>query len=719
MNWYSPETVEKHPFKNPYFLGILALKLVIGTFVGSHFIRDLFVPFVQYYAMHPFSNPWDAFMELGRLKAFPYHAGMLAFLAPVRMLFFWLPDPGWEVATFADFFSIRVSLLLADVAIYWVLVKWFAGKTRSLLLLYWASPLVIYISYFHGQLDVIPVAMLMLSLHFLRNGWMLRSAAMFGLGLGTKTTALLALPFFAVYTWRNLGKVAVVKWLGLAAAVAAALIIPLSSSPGYRTLVLGAEEQLWLFKIGYEVPIVGTSVYFAVFALAILLMRFLDYKKVNFDLTVMYAGLAMVVVVALVPPMPGWFMWLYPMVVYAAMLSPRRTGWNIVFLDAAFLAWFLMFAPTADLFSAMALLSPGMAGGGPPWWLLPQGLGDKLGGIVLTLLVASEFNLFYWLYRTGVKSNAVYAPPERPLLVGISGDSGTGKDTLCGMIRGVLGDGKVLQLDGDDYHRWERGAEGYEKYTHLNAVSNRLHTQMHDIFLLGSGLPIRKAFYDHSTGRFSEPGIVHPRQVVLVSGLHSLFVQGAYEKMHLKIFLDHEPELYHAWKVARDTGERGYRAEDVKRQIQDREADVQKFIRPQKKRTDVIFAYRFAEGKMLEDYRAAGDEALRLEIDSVNSIDWGEFFLAIESIPGVAISMEYLDEEPRLRLTISGMPTVLQISQAAFSIIPNLHEFTVPRPEWRAGLQGVQQLAAVMAISQALVANSALRPQVSEIGDVT
>jgi len=56
-------------FGNPLFWGALVLKVALGSMLASHFLRDLFVPFLNYFVESGFANPWDHFAALDRLDS--------------------------------------------------------------------------------------------------------------------------------------------------------------------------------------------------------------------------------------------------------------------------------------------------------------------------------------------------------------------------------------------------------------------------------------------------------------------------------------------------------------------------------------------------------------------------------------------------------------------------------------------------------------------------
>jgi Gpi18-like mannosyltransferase len=104
---------------------------------------------------------------------------------------------GTDTVTPAHLLVMRLPLLACDVVLAALLASWFPRRRRLVLLVYWCSPLAFYITYWHGQLDVIPTALLLLSLFLLRHKQDLEAAAVLGLGLGCKTHLLVAVPFLA------------------------------------------------------------------------------------------------------------------------------------------------------------------------------------------------------------------------------------------------------------------------------------------------------------------------------------------------------------------------------------------------------------------------------------------------------------------------------------------------------------------------------------------
>ena len=120
---------------------------------------------------------------------------MLAILSLPKILF------GWVGSSLSfSMLLLKLPLLLADIAIFYVLKSWLNHKNiLKLILLYWFSPVLIYISYVHGQLDVIPIALLFLSLYFLFRNSLYISAAFLAFSMATKTVIIAIMPMLLIF----------------------------------------------------------------------------------------------------------------------------------------------------------------------------------------------------------------------------------------------------------------------------------------------------------------------------------------------------------------------------------------------------------------------------------------------------------------------------------------------------------------------------------------
>ena len=184
-------------------------------------------------------------------------------------------------------------------------------------------------------------------------------------------------------------------------------------------------------------------------------------------------------------------------------------------------------------------------------------------------------------------------------IVGVAGDSGSGKTTFTNAIRRIFGNDLVSTITLDDYHVYGRTARKKIGITPLSPEANDLAGLERDIALLKSGKAIRKKRYNHETGTFEGPFIFEPKKIIFFEGLHTLFTPRLRELLDFSLFVDPASDVKYEWKRKRDTGSRGYSDAEVSAEIQGRASDYQRFIAPQRK---------FADAVIQIDYSAFGKE---------------------------------------------------------------------------------------------------------------
>ena len=172
-------------------------------------------------------------------------------------------------------------------------------------------------------------------------------------------------------------------------------------------------------------------------------------------------------------------------------------------------------------------------------------------------------------------------------IVGIAGDSGSGKTTFANAIRSLLGEDVVSSITLDDYHIYDRETRRKLGITPLHPEANNLNLIKTHLMLLKRGETIRKPTYDHSTGTFGEWVDFKPTPIVIVEGLHTLY-DGLRDNIDFKIFVDPARYVKRKWKINRDVEERGYRREEVLEEIIKRESDYKRYIDFQKIYADVV-----------------------------------------------------------------------------------------------------------------------------------
>ncbi len=180
---------------------------------------------------------------------------------------------------------------------------------------------------------------------------------------------------------------------------------------------------------------------------------------------------------------------------------------------------------------------------------------------------------------------------QRPIILGIVGDSAAGKSTLTGGLVKLLGPERVTHVCVDDYHKYDRAERKQLGITPLHPDCNYLDIFELHLERLHYGQPILKPVYDHRTGTHARPEYVRPKEFVIVEGLlgfHTAVMRQFYDVM---VFLDPPEAMRREWKIKRDTTKRGYTVEQVLAELERREPDAAAFIRPQRNYADIVVRF--------------------------------------------------------------------------------------------------------------------------------
>lgn len=192
-------------------------------------------------------------------------------------------------------------------------------------------------------------------------------------------------------------------------------------------------------------------------------------------------------------------------------------------------------------------------------------------------------------------SDAHLPEAPRPFVLGIVGDSGSGKTTVARGVRRLLGEARVTPLELDDYLRLTRAERREKGVTSLNPQVHDLGLMQEHLGLLRRGRPVRHRRYDHSDGTFGPIRTVEPGEVVLVRGLLGFPTEALRAVYDLAVFLVPEPELLFRWKLRRDVKVRGYSEADVLKYIAGHLLDSKEYILPQARFADLVVGYEVPE----------------------------------------------------------------------------------------------------------------------------
>lgn len=179
----------------------------------------------------------------------------------------------------------------------------------------------------------------------------------------------------------------------------------------------------------------------------------------------------------------------------------------------------------------------------------------------------------------------------RPVMLAVAGDSASGKTTLARGLVEAMGAERCTSICVDDYHRYDRVERRSLPVTPLHPDCNYIDIMEQHLQMLALGQSILKPVYDHRTGTFARPEYVEPREFVIVEGLFPLFTKLSRACFDISVFLDPPEDIRRAWKLVRDTTQRGYTEAEVQRDLELREPDSAAYIRPQRRSADIVVRF--------------------------------------------------------------------------------------------------------------------------------
>lgn len=181
---------------------------------------------------------------------------------------------------------------------------------------------------------------------------------------------------------------------------------------------------------------------------------------------------------------------------------------------------------------------------------------------------------------------------NKPIVIGVSGGTGSGKSTVAKAIFQSLPDENILIIEQDAYYK-DQSELTYEErvktnYDHPLAFDTDL--LIEHIKKLCDHQPIEKPIYNFARHNREEHSIrVVPKDIIIIEGIMILEDERLRNLMDIKIFVDTDADVRIIRRITRDINERGRTLESVIEQyLTTVKPAHEQFIEPYKKYADII-----------------------------------------------------------------------------------------------------------------------------------
>ncbi len=673
--------------KNPLFHLGLIIRFFMLLAVMPQPALHWYVPFLDTTTQHLTFDPWKTFLAAGGSDiAFPYGYAMWFAFIPLTLI--------CKIIGASVYLGYGLTLLGFDLALLFILRLLFKTTDKFLLATYWLSPIILFSTYWLGLNDLIPITLLCAALYFTKEKKLIQAGIFCGLAISAKLSMILAIPFFAIYLFRNRAlRSLLLPYINSLSAITLALGLPFVVSHDALFMLTHNPEMGKIYQLTLNI---GETTLIYLLPMVYLLMLYLAWhvRRINFELLNLLFGLSFFLVVLLTPASPGWFIWAMPLLI----LYQASRGSTAILLVGIFSSLFI----AINFLTTQNPLILGNHFADTFAINLNQFLGMHGIAYLHTIFLALGVVLVVRIWQELIKANEYFRLSRKPFVVGIAGDSGSGKDTLSACIQNLFGQHSVTAISGDDYHLWDRQKPIWQVMTHLNPRANDLERYTQDLMALSNGKTIYSRHYNHENGKMTRPYKVKSNDFIIASGLHALSLPMMRNCYDLTIYLDINEDLRRYFKIQRDVNLRGHSLEKVLVSLNTREEDSKKFVKPQIVHADLVMSLQPIHPRILEAMDDSRPVRLKLSVSSRRGLNEESLVKALVGICGLHVDMEMNSDNNEVQLTVEGETTADDIAFAAKRLFPLMHEFLDAIPRWEDGVRGLMQLITLSHINQSL-----------------
>lgn len=181
---------------------------------------------------------------------------------------------------------------------------------------------------------------------------------------------------------------------------------------------------------------------------------------------------------------------------------------------------------------------------------------------------------------------------KKPIVIGVTGGSGSGKTTVTRAILDDLKGESILVLQQDSYYKAQKNKTMEERrsnnYDHPDAFDIDLY--INDVKNLCKRQSIEAPIYDFTVSDRSEKTRrVEPADIIILEGIMVFFDSRLRDLMDIKVYVDTDDDIRFIRRLERDVVERGRTVESVIGQyLATAKPMYHQFIEPAKRYADLI-----------------------------------------------------------------------------------------------------------------------------------
>jgi uridine kinase len=181
---------------------------------------------------------------------------------------------------------------------------------------------------------------------------------------------------------------------------------------------------------------------------------------------------------------------------------------------------------------------------------------------------------------------------HRPISIGITGGTGSGKSTIAREIYKQFDDSCIAMLEQDSYYKDQSNLSFEERiktnYDHPDAFDTSL--LVAHLNLLLEGQAIEKPIYNFEIhNRMQQTVSVQPKEIIIVEGILVLSEKILRDMLDIKIYVDTDADVRFIRRLVRDINERGRTTDSVIKQYLNVVKPMhEQFTEPTKRHADII-----------------------------------------------------------------------------------------------------------------------------------